>query len=227
MDFTSIILLSSATFFGPPDQDTWIFSGSSSGDNFTWVSPTNIAADGGHYEMLYSVVGASVMVSYLGIDFGPIDVFDMIPDAEHEVWRYSPGPAPLDFGWIEVITPVGQDPPSFAYDWLVQLDEKGFMTFRMENLYFGQAQYDLGWPWGSVTVNIESGTIDNELTITLVPTPCYADITNDSIVDISDLLEVIGGWGYCFECPADINQDSVIDVTDLLEIVAGWGPCPR
>jgi hypothetical protein len=227
MDFISIILLSGSALFGPPDQDIWSFAASSSGENYIWMSPTPIAADGGHYEMLYTISAATVMVEYVGITFGPIDVTDMIPEAEHEVWRSSPGPAPLDFGWIEVITPKGQDPPSLAYDWIVELNEKGFVKFRMENLFLGQSEYDLGWPWGSVTVDILSGTIYNDLSISSVPPPCYADITNDGIVDVSDLLEVIGAWGYCFECPADINQDSLVDVTDLLEMVAAWGSCPR
>jgi hypothetical protein len=227
MDFISIVLLSSSAFFGPPDEDTWSFSAASSGENYSWTSPTPIASDGGHYEMLYTITGATVMAEYLGITIGPIDVLDMIPEQYIETWENSPGPAPLDFGWIEVIAPEDQDPPSIAYDWIVELNEKGFVTYRMENLFLGQSEYDLGWPWGSVTVDLLQGTIYSELTVSLVPTPCYADITNDGVVDVSDLLEVIGGWGYCFECPADINQDAIIDVTDLLEIVASWGPCPR
>ncbi|MDP6480231.1 MAG: hypothetical protein QGI75_09350, partial [Phycisphaerales bacterium] len=92
---------------------------------------------------------------------------------------------------------------------------------------FGQSEYDLGWPWGSVTVNIESGSIGNLLEVQIVASPCYADVNNDSIVDVNDLLEIIGSWGYCFECVGDTNQDSYIDVTDLLAVVAAWGPCPR
>jgi hypothetical protein len=76
-------------------------------------------------------------------------------------------------------------------------------------------------------VNLESGTIVADLGVASVDTPCYADITQDGIVDVSDILEVISGWGYCLDCPADINQDDLINVIDLLEIVSSWGPCPR
>ena len=151
---------------------------------------------------------------------------DMIPPDAIETWRASQGPAPLDFGWTTVITPEDQTPPSLAYDWIVEIDAQGFVTYRMENLFLGQADYDLGWPWGWVTVNIESGTIDGTVAIQSVLNPCYADINGDSMVDVIDLLEVIGNWGYCLDCPADVNRDAYIDVTDLLELVGTWGPCP-
>jgi len=227
MELFSIVLLSGLSLVGPPNQGSWTFSATSSGENYLWTSPTPIAADGGHYEMLYTIHGATVMVSYIGIIFGPVDVMDMLPEDVIETWRYSEGPTPLDFGWVEVIAPEDQDPPAIAYDWLVELNSKGYVSYRMENLYLGQSVYDLGWPWGTVTVNIESGTIYGEVSVELVTAPCYADINGDTIVDVVDLLEVIGAWGYCFECVADVNQDSIVDVTDLLAIVAAWGSCPK
>jgi len=55
-------------------------------------------------------------------------------------------------------------------------------------------------------------------------TSCIADATNDGVVDVSDLLLVIGNWGEnCGE--ADINVDGIVDVVDLLEVIGGWGPC--
>ena len=65
------------------------------------------------------------------------------------------------------------------------------------------------------------------ITIDVVPIPCYADIDGNGTVDVADLLEVIGNWGYCLKCPADINQDDEIDVTDLLAVVGAWGDCPQ
>jgi len=55
-------------------------------------------------------------------------------------------------------------------------------------------------------------------------TSCIADATNDNVVDVSDLLLVIGNWGEnCGE--ADINVDGIVDVVDLLEVIGVWGPC--
>ncbi len=212
---------------GPPDGDTWQFTATSGGENFAWNSPTSIVPDGSYYEMNYHVIEATVMVSYIGIDFGPISVLDMLPEDVIDTWRSAEGPAALDFGWIEVVAPEDQDPPSIAYDWIVELNEKGQVRFRMENVFAGQAEYDLGWPWGSVTVNVESGSILADLWVSKVPTPCYADINDDNMVNVSDLLAVISDWGYCHECVSDTNNDSYVDVTDLLYIINAWGPCEK
>jgi hypothetical protein len=53
---------------------------------------------------------------------------------------------------------------------------------------------------------------------------CAGDINNDSIVDITDLLAIIGDWGMG-DSPADINEDGVVDITDLLIAIGNWGPC--
>src|SRR5262245_22731492 len=63
-------------------------------------------------------------------------------------------------------------------------------------------------------------------------TPCVPDITGDQLVDVNDLLAVIGGWGPCPDpnnCPADIappGGNDIIDVNDLLVVIGGWGACP-
>jgi hypothetical protein len=38
-------------------------------------------------------------------------------------------------------------------------------------------------------------------------------------------LAMIDSWGVCSGCAADINGDGVVDVTDMLEVVGSWGPC--
>lgn len=227
MDILTTSMLATVALFGPPDEGLWTFTATSGGENFSWTSPSGITPSGSHYEMNYHVTAATVMVSYIGIDFGPIDVLDMFPEDVIDTWRSSAGPAPLDFGWIHVEAPSGQDPPAIEYDWIIELDAKGHAVFRMENVSAGQIEYDLGWPWGSVTVNIESGSITADLWTASVSPPCYGDISGDNMVNVTDLLEVIANWGYCHLCPADVNNDSVVDVTDLLIIVAEWGPCSK
>jgi hypothetical protein len=55
---------------------------------------------------------------------------------------------------------------------------------------------------------------------------CVADITGDSVVNVSDLLTILGVWGSCEACEADINEDGFVNVTDLLVVIGEWGPCP-
>jgi hypothetical protein len=59
-----------------------------------------------------------------------------------------------------------------------------------------------------------------------LPAECPADLSGDQNVDITDLLEVISGWGTCDPpCPADLNGDGAVDVDDLLIVINAWGAC--
>ena len=49
------------------------------------------------------------------------------------------------------------------------------------------------------------------------------DLDGNGVVDVNDLLVIIGAWGICSgDCPADLNGDGVVDVLDILEILAFW-----
>lgn len=54
-----------------------------------------------------------------------------------------------------------------------------------------------------------------------------ADLNIDGVVNIDDLLSVIGAWGPCSspagECLADITADDVVNVDDLLTLINSWG----
>ena len=54
---------------------------------------------------------------------------------------------------------------------------------------------------------------------------CIADITGDNMVNVEDLLAIIGYWGSSGPL-GDVNSDGIVDVSDLLIVVANWGPCP-
>jgi len=58
--------------------------------------------------------------------------------------------------------------------------------------------------------------------------PCEpaADLNCDGVVNVSDLLILLGAWGACTEpdaCPADLNNDGVVNVSDLLMLLSNWG----
>jgi hypothetical protein len=57
---------------------------------------------------------------------------------------------------------------------------------------------------------------------------CPADTNGDALVNITDVLNVIGNWGIGpFDPPgSDANQDGVVDINDFLRVIGAWGPCP-
>lgn len=55
---------------------------------------------------------------------------------------------------------------------------------------------------------------------------CEGDVNGDGMVDVTDLLDVVGSWGPCTDvCPADIDGNGIVDVSDLLTVVGNWGDC--
>jgi len=53
---------------------------------------------------------------------------------------------------------------------------------------------------------------------------CPADVNQDGVVDVTDVLALIGAWGSS-DPLTDINADGTVDVSDLLIVIGNWGPC--
>ncbi|MCH7573150.1 MAG: serine protease, partial [Planctomycetes bacterium] len=49
------------------------------------------------------------------------------------------------------------------------------------------------------------------------------DFNLDGVVNVTDLLSLLGAWGICPGCVEDTNLDGSINVTDLLTLLANWG----
>jgi hypothetical protein len=47
--------------------------------------------------------------------------------------------------------------------------------------------------------------------------------TGDHLVNIADLLMVIGGWGPCTWSTADLNGDFAINMADVMIVIRNWG----
>jgi hypothetical protein len=60
-----------------------------------------------------------------------------------------------------------------------------------------------------------------------VATVRFGDVNGDGAVDVSDLVEVVLGWGPCKPpegcCLADLNLDGAIGVEDLVAVILHWG----
>lgn len=52
---------------------------------------------------------------------------------------------------------------------------------------------------------------------------CLADITDDELVDGSDLAIVLAQWGLAGA--GDVSFDGIVDGNDLAILLASWGPC--
>ncbi len=47
------------------------------------------------------------------------------------------------------------------------------------------------------------------------------DLTNDGVVDINDVLSLLGQWGAC-DCAADFTGNGSVEVNDLLLLIEAW-----
>ena len=57
--------------------------------------------------------------------------------------------------------------------------------------------------------------------VAVLLTPMIADLSGDCIVNIEDLLILLGEWA-CSNSPADFNNDGTVNVLDLLFLLAEW-----
>jgi T5SS/PEP-CTERM-associated repeat protein len=84
-----------------------------------------------------------------------------------------------------------------------------------------------------ITVNAPPSTIGASPTASTVAIrdgsggeTLLGDLNGDGVVNVSDLLLLLGAWGTCpssGSCPADLNNDGVVNVSDLLLLLANWG----
>jgi len=71
---------------------------------------------------------------------------------------------------------------------------------------------------GDPSDGLESGWSDSILVDVKIP----GDVNGDDVVDVNDLLALLGQWGQP-DGAADINNDGTVNVNDLLILLANWG----
>jgi hypothetical protein len=134
-----------------------------------------------------------------------------------------------------IITPGEDDGPVpdgqfYASGGIIPLGELGFpgiwVSSEVLAIEFAESIVDVP---GAVEAVWSSGsflTIQYEL---IGPTPCVGDLNGDTIVNVSDLLILLGQWGMCPDpkaCQGDLNGDGTVNVSDLLILLGNWGQCP-
>lgn len=115
----------------------------------------------------------------------------------------------------------------------VQLDLDGELTVAISSLELPVGIHSL-----SVTVVDPTPWVRDEVArdsfmkqtftwpVQILNAPCPADLNDDDMVGIADLLAIIDAWGACEACPADLDNNEVVNVADLLIVIDAWGSCP-
>ena len=53
--------------------------------------------------------------------------------------------------------------------------------------------------------------------------PCTGDLDGDGVVDVDDMLAMLGDWG--LSGASDIDGSGIVNIDDLMLLFARWGPC--
>lgn len=200
---------------------SWPISLATAGEDIAWQSPSTVRTDGETYETEFALTSVSVVVSYFGLDFGPIDVTDQIPALSF--LGSEDGPCPVDFGTVQVVEPPPPDPITIGFDLTTSLNENGLLLLDMTNITLGTATTEIPI-FGEVTVQLEEFYADGLLAVTPIGTFCQSDLDGDGFVGTDDLLMAIADWG-SNESDADVDQDGTVGTSDILILLADWGSC--
>ena len=132
--------------------------------------------------------------------------------------------------------------PGFDYSYALDINNANVVVGRcheawgddLATLWVGGAMYDLNelipsWPdlelRSAVSVNdagqiAVKGAAAGDL-VAILLTPIVADLNGDCVVNVEDLLILLGQWA-CSNSPADFNNDGTVNVLDLLFLLAEW-----
>jgi len=145
------------------------------------------------------------------------DVDDAI-SASTVVGTIVPGGIPVPFTWtspqMAADVQAWLSSPATNFGWMLRGDELEEYTARR----YATREY----------LDVAARPV---LTVEFTPPqPCAADINYDNMVNVQDLLAVIGAWGTCPQpcppaCTGDTNADCTVNVQDLLAVITTWGPC--
>lgn len=113
------------------------------------------------------------------------------------------------------------------YCYLFQADESGtiYAVPGIDDYYPGDRLHIQGVAEHAVSFCTLDGIIIDP-TITPCDEGCATDFDGNGMVDVFDLLTLLGQWGPCgYSCSADLDESGAVDVFDLLTLLSAWGPC--
>lgn len=153
-----------------------------------------------------SVIAMGIATPHTAVSFGGgsglLDVF------KYEVTLPSVWLTADSIFWISIV----EDTPDLVWFWAPSANVGGLTTARR----FTDAS-----PWRDTGGRPPAVSLLGEVS-------CLGDVPGVTVgtVDVSDLLDLLGGWGPNPGHPADFNGDDLVNVTDLLTLLGAWGQCP-
>ncbi len=86
------------------------------------------------------------------------------------------------------------------------------------NFMFRATRYPTDYPGFDGLDLTPSGTVEINT--------CPADTNFSGVVDVVDLITLLGDWGDCTGlCQGDVTRNGAVDVLDLIEMLQVWGEC--
>ncbi len=71
---------------------------------------------------------------------------------------------------------------------------------------------------------VEAGIDNFQLEVISCGVACLGDLDQDGVVNVTDLLTIIGAWG-TNNPTADLDGDGIVAISDLLTAIGNWGLC--
>lgn len=204
-------------------SETWNFELATSGQDVFYTSPTAVCPGADEYQADYILDYIEVTVSYIGITFGPFEITDQIPPELRSGSVLGPGPAPVVFVDQAIAAPPPPDPVAVAGTLRIELDGSGFGHASFTDVTLGTTTINLGFPFGTVTVQIESLLAAGSVTVTELIT---GDVDGDLDVDLSDLTVLLAAYGTlsgATRADGDFDGDGDVDLTDLATLISNFG----
>jgi hypothetical protein len=223
--FVAGVILAAVVCVGPVFAETavWNFDLQSTGPDVHYISPTAACNTAPAYHGYYEISQVQVWVSYSIFQFGPFDVTNQIPPENLSGEGDQAGPPPFDVFNDHVQYPEPPAATTLAADMHMWVDAQGYGRADVTNIYFGTAQYNLGPPFGTVTVQLRQVRVAGRIEVTpLVP----ADLDGDGDVDITDLATLLANYGLtggATYAQGDIDGDGDIDLSDLAALLSNYG----
>ena len=179
--------------------------------------------------VLDSVAGGGEAWAYLGA------IHDGSGSCSSATWRWLSGSALSFANWAPgqpncIYTNGVLDEPRLAIrsvsgawgDWSAVELNRGIIEWSADCNGDGIVDY------GQILTGQLADTNQNGIPDTCEVDPCPGDVTNNGVVNGTDLAAVLAAWGSDgsnkFDC--DIDNDGVVSGSDLAFVLAGWGACP-